>query len=277
MLTPALATGAAAGTLLVLTINALAGHHVSVPAVSLAGAAGVLAVTQRAPIWAAIFVWELARPPLWLLLVFLVDRLERLRVAAPRRSAARALLRPERAGQVRVALGHVAQREVPAVLPSGRRTARRWRAARPACRTAPSTAPRRASCPSMLANTAAALNIPWAIDSREAEQLGADRAGVDRVVVTADRGVATDLAGRDPQDRVGRRQLRLFLRRRLGFVGQAGALLVQERRDLVPGGVIADADVGDHVHQQSLAVFAEVLRVHRRCRRCRSPRWGGTG
>jgi H+/Cl- antiporter ClcA len=41
----------------------------------MAGAAGVLAITQRAPYWAAIFVWELARPPLWLLLVFLVAAL----------------------------------------------------------------------------------------------------------------------------------------------------------------------------------------------------------
>ncbi len=72
MLTPALATGAAAGTLLVLIINAVAGTQYHVPAISMAGAAGVLAVTQRAPFWAAIFVWELARPPLWLLLVFLV-------------------------------------------------------------------------------------------------------------------------------------------------------------------------------------------------------------
>src|ERR1700684_4261632 len=75
MLTPALATGAAAGTLLVLSINALSGSQYHVPAVSMAGAAGVLAVTQRAPYWAAIFVWELARPPLWLLLVFLVAAL----------------------------------------------------------------------------------------------------------------------------------------------------------------------------------------------------------
>jgi H+/Cl- antiporter ClcA len=71
MLTPALATGAAAGTLFVLTINAATGAHYHVPAISLAGAAGVLAVTQGTPFWAAIFVWELARPPLWLLLVFL--------------------------------------------------------------------------------------------------------------------------------------------------------------------------------------------------------------
>ena len=75
MLTPALATGAAAGTLFVLIINTMAGTHFHVPAVSMAGAAGVLAVTQRAPYWAAIFVWELARPPLWLLLVFLTAAL----------------------------------------------------------------------------------------------------------------------------------------------------------------------------------------------------------
>ncbi|MGO9925265.1 MAG: chloride channel protein [Mycobacterium sp.] len=72
MLTPSLATGAAAGAALVLTINWAAGTHLHGPAVSLAGAAGVLAVTQDSPIWAAIFVWELAHPPLWLFLVFLV-------------------------------------------------------------------------------------------------------------------------------------------------------------------------------------------------------------
>jgi H+/Cl- antiporter ClcA len=75
MLTPALATGAATGTLFVLTINALAGTHYLVPAVSMAGAAGVLAITQGTPFWAAIFVWELARPPIWLSLVFLTAAL----------------------------------------------------------------------------------------------------------------------------------------------------------------------------------------------------------
>jgi H+/Cl- antiporter ClcA len=75
MLTPALATGAAAGTLFVLTVNALAGTHFHIPAITMAGAAGVLAVTQRTPFWAAIFVWELSRPPLWLGLVFLVAAL----------------------------------------------------------------------------------------------------------------------------------------------------------------------------------------------------------
>ena len=72
MLTPALATGAAMGSVVALAINTWTEHHVSVPAVSLTCAAGVLAITQRAPIWAAIFVWELARPPWWLLAPFLV-------------------------------------------------------------------------------------------------------------------------------------------------------------------------------------------------------------
>jgi H+/Cl- antiporter ClcA len=75
LLTPALATGAAAGTLVVLTVNAAAGTHFHIPAISLAGAAGVLAITQGTPFWAAIFVWELARPPIWFLLVFLTTAL----------------------------------------------------------------------------------------------------------------------------------------------------------------------------------------------------------
>jgi H+/Cl- antiporter ClcA len=72
MLTPALATGAAAGSVGVLALNEWAGTHVNVAAVSLTCAAGVLAITQRAPIFAALFVWELARPPLWLFGVFAV-------------------------------------------------------------------------------------------------------------------------------------------------------------------------------------------------------------
>ncbi len=75
MLTPSLATGAAAGSLLVLTMNWAAGTDLQLPSTSLAGAAGVLAVTQGSPIWAAIFVWELAHPPLWLFGVFLTTAL----------------------------------------------------------------------------------------------------------------------------------------------------------------------------------------------------------
>jgi H+/Cl- antiporter ClcA len=72
MLTPALATGAAAGSLAALALNHWAGTDIHVAAVSLTCAAGVLAITQRAPAFAALFVWELARPPYWLLAVFAI-------------------------------------------------------------------------------------------------------------------------------------------------------------------------------------------------------------
>ncbi|MDD4866381.1 MAG: chloride channel protein [Mycobacterium sp.] len=72
MLTPSLATGAAAGSVVALATNWATGIQLHVPTVSLAGAAGVLAVTQGSPVWAAVFVWELAEPPLWLFVVFLV-------------------------------------------------------------------------------------------------------------------------------------------------------------------------------------------------------------
>ena len=72
LLTPSLATGAAAGAVLVQMLNLVAGTHLHGPVISLGAAAGVLAVTQGSPVWAAIFVWELARPPIWLLLVFAV-------------------------------------------------------------------------------------------------------------------------------------------------------------------------------------------------------------
>jgi H+/Cl- antiporter ClcA len=103
MLTPSLATGAAAGSLLVLTINWAGGTDFQLPATSLAGAAGVLAVTQGSPIWAAIFVWELAHPPPWMFLVFLTTALGAWGLQK--------LLEPaDRARQVRVSLGDIAQR-----------------------------------------------------------------------------------------------------------------------------------------------------------------------
>jgi len=70
LLTPALATGAAMGAVVALTVNSFTALHINVASVSLACAAGVLAITQGTPLWAAIFVWELAQPPLWLLVVF---------------------------------------------------------------------------------------------------------------------------------------------------------------------------------------------------------------
>ncbi|MET0896960.1 MAG: chloride channel protein [Mycobacterium sp.] len=72
MLTPSLATGAALGSAIAIAVNSWTEFSLSIPAVSLTCAAGVLAITQRAPVWAALFVWELARPPWWLLMVFLV-------------------------------------------------------------------------------------------------------------------------------------------------------------------------------------------------------------
>lgn len=89
LLTPALATGAAMGSLVALAVSTWTDLAVSVPAVSLACAAGVLAITQRAPMWAALFVWELARPPWWLLVVFLVAALAAhgLRLLTERRAA----------------------------------------------------------------------------------------------------------------------------------------------------------------------------------------------
>lgn len=87
LLTPALATGATLGAVVALSINSWTAWSLSVPAVSLTCAAGVLAITQRAPIWAAIFVWELARPPWWVLVPFLVAALTAhgLHVLAQRR------------------------------------------------------------------------------------------------------------------------------------------------------------------------------------------------
>jgi H+/Cl- antiporter ClcA len=72
LLTPAMATGAAAGSLAALALNQWAGTEIHVAALSLTCAAGVLAITQRAPLFAALFVWELARPPYWLLAVFAI-------------------------------------------------------------------------------------------------------------------------------------------------------------------------------------------------------------
>jgi H+/Cl- antiporter ClcA len=88
MLTPALATGSALGSIVALSINTWTEHPVSVAGVSLTCAAGVLAITQRAPVWAALFVWELARPPWWVLLPFLVaaTAAHGLRVLSERRN-----------------------------------------------------------------------------------------------------------------------------------------------------------------------------------------------
>lgn len=72
LITPALATGAAAGSLVALALNEWADTNLHGSALSLTCAAGVLAITQRSPAFAALFVWELAHPPYWLLAVFAI-------------------------------------------------------------------------------------------------------------------------------------------------------------------------------------------------------------
>ena len=73
LLTPALATGGATGALVALVAGRL-GHPVSMQQYALLMAVGVLAVTQRAPMFAAAFGIELTHPPapLWLVLVLTV-------------------------------------------------------------------------------------------------------------------------------------------------------------------------------------------------------------
>ena len=61
MLTPSLATGAATGSVVASSGNAWTDARVSAPVVSLACAAGVLAITHRAPAWAVIRLGT--RPP----------------------------------------------------------------------------------------------------------------------------------------------------------------------------------------------------------------------
>lgn len=85
LLTPALATGAAAGALVTIVLNQWAGTELHIAAVSLSCAAGVLAITQRAPLFATLFVWALAHPPLWLLAVFAVGAYTAYGIAVRRR------------------------------------------------------------------------------------------------------------------------------------------------------------------------------------------------
>ncbi len=95
LLTPALATGAAAGALVTLALNHWAGTELHVAAVSLSCAAGVLAITQRSPLFAALFVWELARPPVWLLIVFAIGAYTSYGIAVLRRKRRDAALTAE--------------------------------------------------------------------------------------------------------------------------------------------------------------------------------------
>jgi H+/Cl- antiporter ClcA len=92
LLTPALATGVAMGSVFALTINHLGGHA-SVPTLALIGGAAVLGITQRAPVFAAVFTAELTHPPsqVWVMLLVAALGAQGVRVMAMRRQAARAL------------------------------------------------------------------------------------------------------------------------------------------------------------------------------------------
>ncbi|TPG26156.1 chloride channel protein [Mycolicibacterium hodleri] len=63
MITPALSTGTATGAFIALAIHQFGGQA-SVPTTALIGGAAVLGVTQRAPLFAAMFTAELTHPPL---------------------------------------------------------------------------------------------------------------------------------------------------------------------------------------------------------------------
>jgi H+/Cl- antiporter ClcA len=63
LIAPSLSTGASAGAAVAL-VGAMLGLNLPVAAFALVAGAGILAVTQRAPFFAAMFVLELAHPPL---------------------------------------------------------------------------------------------------------------------------------------------------------------------------------------------------------------------
>lgn len=71
LLTPALSTGAALGVAAAWGLSLLGIVADPVPFAIIA-AGGVLAVTQRAPLFAAVMAWELIRAPIWILPLLLV-------------------------------------------------------------------------------------------------------------------------------------------------------------------------------------------------------------
>jgi H+/Cl- antiporter ClcA len=90
MLTPALSTGVAAGALAALAVNQLGGDA-SVPTFALIGGAAVLGITQRAPLFAAVFTAELTHPPIavWGMLALAAVGAHVIRAAATRRGSER--------------------------------------------------------------------------------------------------------------------------------------------------------------------------------------------
>jgi H+/Cl- antiporter ClcA len=80
-LTPALAVGAALGSAAALIAGAGAE---SAPVLALVGAAMVLSVLQKAPLFAAVIAWELTWAPLWTLPLLLAGAVGAHLLALPR-------------------------------------------------------------------------------------------------------------------------------------------------------------------------------------------------
>jgi H+/Cl- antiporter ClcA len=95
MLTPSLATGVATGASIALLVERLGGYA-SVPTAALIGGAAVLGITQRAPVFAAVFTAELTHPPpqIWGMLLLAAVGAHWVRLLAGRR---RRPAEPERA------------------------------------------------------------------------------------------------------------------------------------------------------------------------------------
>ena len=71
LLAPSFALGGSAGAA-IAGLARLAGWEASAPVLALVGAGAVLAITQRAPVFGTLFVWELARPEPWVLALMVV-------------------------------------------------------------------------------------------------------------------------------------------------------------------------------------------------------------
>lgn len=71
LLAPSFSLGACGGAAVAVALGQ-AGMSPSIPAAALVGAGVTLAVTQRAPVFGAVFVWEITHGPLWVLPLLLV-------------------------------------------------------------------------------------------------------------------------------------------------------------------------------------------------------------
>ncbi|WP_201292183.1 chloride channel protein [Actinomyces sp. zg296] len=85
LLAPSFALGASGGAAIAVGLS-LAGMSPSIPAAALMGAGVALAVTQRAPVFGAVFVWEVTQGPIWILPPLLVACWAACRITRPHAS-----------------------------------------------------------------------------------------------------------------------------------------------------------------------------------------------